>query len=131
MCQSGGREPYLDNVRVLGVQETHQGGENLGPAHDGVSGEDGGDDGSQSVADIGIRIADMAKSKGLHIVQDIISDIAGVVLNVGLEQESSNGAGCGDLLGHLSQDIDEVVVVVGDMSERLELLLIQYEVKRC
>ena len=96
--------------------------QHLGPAHDGVSGEDGSDDSSESVANVGIGISDVAEGQSLDILQDIIPDITGVDLNVSLEQKSSNQASRRKLLRHLRQDVDEVVVVIGDISERLELL---------
>lgn len=105
-------------------------GQNLGPAQDGVSGKDGRDDGTEGVADIRIRVSDVTQGEGFDIVKDIIPDIAGVILDVGLEQKSGDCTRCGELLGHLGQDIDEVVVVVGHISERLELLSINKPLRK-
>jgi len=114
---------YLDDVGVRRVQKAHQLRENLGPAGNRVSGENGGDDGSESVADIGIRISNMEERQGLDVFENIGSDVVGVVLDVGLEQKSSNSTRRWELSGHLRQDEDQVVVVVGNISERLQLLL--------
>jgi hypothetical protein len=114
---------YLDNIRVLGVQEAHQVRQDLGPAHNRVPGVDGGYNCSESVANIGIGISDVTKGQGLDILQDVLPDIAAVHLNVGLEQKSSNQAGRRKLLRHLGQDVDKVVVVIRDISERLQLLM--------
>ena len=114
---------YLDDVGIRRIQEVHQLGEDLGPASDRVARENRGNDGSEGVTDIGIWVSDMAKGERLDVLKDILPNITGVVLNVSLKQQSSDRTCCWEFLGHLSQDVDEVVVVVGNISERLELLL--------
>lgn len=76
---------YLDDVGVLGIQEAHQVRQNFRPAHNRVPGENGGDNCSESVTNIGIGISNVAKGQGLDVFQDILPDITAVHLNVGLE----------------------------------------------
>lgn len=72
----------------------------------------------------------MKESQGLDVLENIGPDVVGVVLDVGLEQKSSNSTRRWELSGHLSQDEDQVVVVVGNISERLQLLLRMKKRKR-